>query len=130
MQFYTIPRIVHEIVDADSASPELLMFSISLYMLIGPAMFYFFVCKTEVFKLITQMTTEVKLSVSRPSTSSGVTKNSFIFWRSRSYETSETKASTNLDLHPVKYNQKGQDNLSFVTEEVPTSLPSIDAGSS
>lgn len=120
MQFYTIPRIVHEIVDADSASPEFLIFSISLYMLIGPAMFYFFVCKNEVFKMITELLAKVKESASQASTSSKLTSGSVKFWRSRSYDTSSNQISTiktapsALDIATIKYQQKGEDNSAYM----------------
>ncbi|KZS04673.1 Uncharacterized protein APZ42_032310 [Daphnia magna] len=124
MQFYTIPRIVHEIVDADSASPEFLMFSISLYMLIGPAMFYFFVCKNEVFKMITEFLAKVKESASQASTSSKLSSGTVKFWRSRSFETSLTPVPvtnttpTATDIEAIKFQQNGEDNAAYVSEEL------------
>jgi hypothetical protein len=131
MQFYTIPRIVHEIVDSDNATPELLIFSVSLYMLIGPAMFYFFVCKTEVYKMIRDRVVKIKESASRALTSSNSTKissGSVKFWRSRSYQTSsdespanETSDSKPSNIEAIKYLQNGEDlgedNLAYTGED-------------
>lgn len=128
MQFYTIPRIVHEIVDSDNASPEFLAFSVSLYLLIGPAMFYFFVCKTEVFKLITELGNNIK-EKTQTSDSINSTKFSSVstlrFWRSRSYETSSESGTTNpkvpsLKVESIKYKTKGEENATFEGEEVPS----------
>ncbi len=120
MQFYTIPRIVHEIVDADSASPELLIFSVSLYLMIGPAMFYFFVCKSEVFKMITRMASGIKETTSRSTISSKISAGSTKFWRSRSYQTSmndstpnSPNATTSANVEPIKFQYKGAENAAF-----------------
>ncbi|EFX89487.1 hypothetical protein DAPPUDRAFT_233474 [Daphnia pulex] len=125
MQFYTIPRIVHEIVDSDNATPELLIFSISLYMLIGPAMFYFFVCKTEVYKMIRDRVVKIKESASRAtSNSTKISSGSVKFWRSRSYQTSsdespaiETSDSKPSNIEAIKYQQNGEDNLAYTGED-------------
>ena len=116
MQFYTIPRIVHEIVDSDNASPELLIFSVSLYLMIGPAMFYFFVCKTEVYKMIRERFVQIKESASRVTSSSKISSGSAKFWRSQSYKTSSDEAPANEISNPpssnveaIKYQQKGED---------------------
>ena len=124
MQFYTIPRIVHEVVDSDNATPELLLFSISLYMLIGPAMFYFFVCKSEVYKMITELVVKIKESASRASGSTILSSSSVKFWRSRSYKTSsdepstiETGNSKPSNIEAITYKQNGQDNFTYQGED-------------
>ena len=129
MQFYTIPRIVHEIVDSDNASPELLIFSVSLYLLIGPAMFYFFVCKSEVYKMITKRFVKIKESVSNATAPTKLSSGSIKFWRSRSYQTSSdevptvptnvTSNSTTSKIEPIKYEQKGEDNSAYQSEDHP-----------
>ena len=118
MQFYTIPRIVHEIVDNDVVGPELVVFSITLYQLIGPAMFYFFVCKTEVFQLISKAIGSEKLRKSWSTVSSRLSLSSSLFTRSHSYSTEES------DKHQIpapvihgSFKIKGEDNPSFALSE-------------
>lgn len=119
MQFYTIPRIVHEIVDSDNASPELLMFSVSLYTLIGPAMFYFFVCKVEVYKLIKNLSNGIRESSSTRLSKLSVSSMK-VAWRfqSKSYQTSNempnTAVNTSTSVHSIRYKTKGEENPSFV----------------
>ena len=121
MQFYTIPRIVHEIVDSDGASPELLIFSVSLYLMIGPAMFYFFVCKTEVFKMIAGLTTSMRNRIKESTLSSKISGGSAKFWRSRSYQTSmndsaptsPTQSAANVEPIKFQYKYKGEENSAF-----------------
>lgn len=132
MQFYTIPRIVHEIVDSDNASPEFLIFSVSLYLLIGPAMFYFFVCKAEVFKLITGLVNNIKekttLSGSTKSTGFSSSISITRFWRSKSYETSSESTTTDNNpkalsfksIEPHNREPKGEENKTFENEEDPS----------
>lgn len=125
MQFYTIPRIVHEIVDNNVVGPELVVFSVTLYQLIGPAMFYFFVCKTEVFRLISKAFGSEKLRKSWSSISSRVSISSSLFGRSSSYSTEER------DKHQIpapvvngSFKIKGEDNPSFVSGDQNVGLSS------
>lgn len=117
MEFYTIPRIIHELVDnAGFANPEILIISVSLYILIGPFMFYFFVCKREVVKLLKQrFASSVKQSPPKSSTSAS-TKMSRIFRRSSSYET-QTPAITPVSVQPTKYEVRCEDNMAFTPQE-------------
>jgi hypothetical protein len=100
-------------------------------MLIGPAMFYFFVCKTEVYKMIRDRVVKIKESASRALSSSNSTKissGSVKFWRSRSYQTSsdespanETSDSKPSNIEAIKYQQNGEDlgedNLAYTGED-------------
>lgn len=121
MQFYTIPRIVHEVVDLDAAGPEYVVFSVTLYQLIGPAMFFFFVCKAEVFRMISKAISNGKMTRSLSAASSSVrSASSSLFRRSQSYTmSSEASEKTNDAALPVATNSfkiKWEDNPAFVSE--------------
>lgn len=129
MQFYTIPRIIHEIVDTDKASPELLVVSVSLYCFIGPAMFGFFVCKREVFKLLSELKfgkRSAKLHTTTSQKTSSTTMGQSIrdFFRSisqesqlsRSRKTSTSSLAMSSSQPQVSPNQGGQDNPVFFAE--------------
>jgi hypothetical protein len=117
MEFYTIPRIIHEIVDnAKKASPELLIVSIGLYVLIGPFMFYFFVCKKEVIKLLKQQFGSQTKPSTSTSSSSRTTKTSRVFWRSRSYETSPPTTPEAVTVTAIKFESRCEDNAGFTPE--------------
>jgi len=94
MEFYTIPRIIHWIVDSDQASPELLMISVSLYMLIGPGVFYFFVCKRDTINLIKKNLPNIE-SIGNP----------VHFSRSNCYHVGDLSSSI-MDSGSIKYFQE------------------------
>jgi hypothetical protein len=52
MQFYTVPRIIQWFVDSDRAHPELLMLCATIFLMIGPSIFYLFVCRRGTLNLI------------------------------------------------------------------------------
>jgi len=130
MQFYTIPRIIHEIVDTDKASPELLVVSVSLYCFIGPAMFGFFVCKREVLKLLSELLSgkkggQLHTTTSQKTSSSSMGQSIRDYFRSISQESQlsrsrKTSTSSTLAMsssQPQFFpNQGGQDNPVFSAE--------------
>lgn len=123
MQFYTLPRIVHEIVDLDAMGPEFVVFSVTLYQLIGPAMFYFFVCKAEVFRLISRAIGAEKLGKSWSSMSSRISAS----FSNRS-QTFVTNLSEKHQIpEPVAHGSfrfKGEENPGFVNSEPASSSSS------
>lgn len=52
MQFYTIPRIIQWFVESDRVKTELLMVCASIFLMIGPCIFYFFVCRREIITML------------------------------------------------------------------------------
>jgi len=80
-------------------------------------MFYFFVCKKEVIKLLKQrFGNEAKRSTST-SSSSGKMKTSRVFWRSRSYETSTpTTTNTAITITGINFESRCEDNAAFTPE--------------
>jgi hypothetical protein len=52
MQFYTVPRIIQWFVDSDRAHPELLMLCATIFLMIGPCIFYLFVCRRQTLNMI------------------------------------------------------------------------------
>ena len=52
MQFYTVPRIIQWFVDSDRVKTELLMLCASIFLMIGPCIFYFFVCRREIIAML------------------------------------------------------------------------------
>jgi hypothetical protein len=52
MQFYTVPRIIQWFVDSDRVKTELLMLCASIFLMIGPCIFYFFVCRREIIIML------------------------------------------------------------------------------
>lgn len=99
-------------------------------MMIGPAMFYFFVCKTEVFKLVTRLMSDIKGSTTSQSTISSTKIFSSVprFWRSGSYETSQSDITlpnsvlSDKKADSVKYQPKGEENSHFENDELPAQV--------
>ena len=89
MQFYTVPRIIQWFVDADWAKPELLIVCATLFLLIGPCVFFSFVCRMETISMLKEI-------ISRPSDSYFVSKcqNVLMCGRIRSYDVSRATIST------------------------------------
>ena len=117
MQFYTIPRIIHEIVDTDLAGPELLIVSVSLYVLIGPAMFYFFVCKAEVFTLLAELSSSFRRKIRAKTRMPGQPNRQMSSTSSSNMRTPDTQSS-NVSVFFNDDVNKCQDNPAFAQDDV------------
>ena len=71
-EFYVIPRLIHWIVDADFASPYLLMLSVTFYISLGPCVFCVFILKKDVLKILKNSLSCKRRRIRR-------------FWQSRAY---------------------------------------------
>lgn len=60
MQFYTLPRIIQWFGDTETARPELLMFCATVFLMIGPCVFWSFVWRAEVLKLVKNRLKSIK----------------------------------------------------------------------
>lgn len=90
MQFYTVPRVIQWFVDEDWAKPELLIVCASIFLMIGPCIFYSFMCRRETVDMIKDQLIVIFGRSSSPP---------FFWWpsqsgRSKSFSVTDTISST------------------------------------